>query len=223
MNLHFIKYSATGNIIGVAYYSDVFDIEEFVNNSEARKNLKGLAVKNFCDSVMVLIKNHQSILQTIVFEPNSGSDYGVFSTMCGNGVRAIAKYAEENLKFSNWPLLLNTKSGTLQIEKLRGNTYRVLMGNIVTSKSALSSYVNKAHFSENSDLTGIKIPPTLLDKINTLNFSPHGAICSVGFNTTEIDIYKADGEPHMIIELDRNYIKNIKELKLIAQNYGPVI
>lgn len=225
MNLHFTKYSATGNIIGVAYYSDIFNIEKFINDFEVRKNLKNLATKNNCDSVMVLIKTkgNEPNLETIVFEPNNGDECGTFSVMCGNGVRAVADYAHEYLNFSNWPLLLKTKSGTLKIEKLSNKTYHVFMGNIVTDKVALNSYVNPRYFPENTELADVGIPQSLLQKIKTLSFSKNSAVCSIGFSTSENNIYKTDGEPHIMIELNNLFVRTLKELKEVAKKYGSII
>lgn len=225
MDFHFITYSAAGNIVGVAYYPRLFAVQQFVSDSKLRKHLKALAVQNDCDSVMVLVKTTGSnpLLTTIVFEPNSSDEYGTFSAMCGNGVRGVAAYAHEFLRFTDWPLLVGTQSGLLEIEKLSVRAYRVLMGNIVTDKTALLTYVNPAYFPESPKLTDVSIPPRLLCELSLLRFGSGGALCSIGFSTTDINTDKMDGEPHMVIELDGLFARTIQELKKIAQTYGPII
>lgn len=223
MNLHFITYSATGNIIGVAYYPGLFDIQKFIDNIDLRKNLKALAITNNCDSVMILVRTQDiSTLKMVVFEPNC-DNLGTFSTMCGNGVRAIAEYVQEYFGFSSWPLSLITQSGILEIEKISDNSYQVLMGSIVTNKSALCSYVNPQYFLENSELIDVQIPKNLLQKLNTLPFSSRGSVCSIGFSTSENDIAKADGEPHMMIELKKSLVKTLEDLRDVAEKYGSII
>ncbi len=223
MNLHFKTYSATGNIIGVAYYSDIFDIQDFVDNLKERRHLKSIALKNHCDSVMVLIKNSLSRLETIVFEPNNDDEHGAFSVMCGNGVRAVADYAATHLHYLSWPISLQTRSGILKVEKLSNNTYKVGMGNIVTRRSVLRPYIDSRFFSKKSYLQDVAIPPVLLKKLRTLNFGNNGAVCSIGFSTTETDIHKMNGEPHLMIELKKQSVSHINELRKIAQHYGPFI
>ena len=222
MNFNFVTYKATGNIIGVAYYPEFFDMSVFMKDRNLRRRLKDTAIENKCDSVMVLAKTADiPFLRTVVFEPNAGED-GAFSTMCGNGVRAVAAYAHEYLKYRAWPLNLRTESGVLAIEKTGNRSYRVRMGSVVSDIGSLRRYVNTLYFPGYSTLTDVPIPTNLLRKINDLPFGLAGPICSVGFSTAEAYTNHADGEPHMVIELGKS-VRGMEELKKTAQRYGPFI
>lgn len=223
MNFNFVLYSATGNIIGVAYYPEFFDMNDFMRDRNLWRRLKDTAMENKCDSVMILAKSEESpFLRTVVFEPNAGGE-GAFSTMCGNGVRAVAAYAREYLKYSAWPLHLRTESGVLEIEKTGNRSYSVRMGFAVSDKASLRRYVNTLYFSKCSTLLDVPIPPDLMRKIDTLSFGPAGPVCSIGFTTAETNADKADGEPHMVIELDGRLVTTVAELKKVTQKYGPFI
>jgi len=222
MNFNFVTYKATGNIIGVAYYPEFFDMSVFMKDRNLRRRLKDTAIENKCDSVMVLAKTVEApFLRTVVFEPNAGED-GAFSTMCGNGVRAVAVYAHEYLKYRAWPLNLRTESGVLAIEKTGNRSYRVRMGSVVSNTGSLHRYVNTLYFPGYSTLTDVPIPANLLRKVNTLPFGPAGPLCSVGFSTAEAHTNHADGEPHMVIELEES-VRSMEELKKITQRCGPFI
>lgn len=172
---------------------------------------------------MILAKSEDApFLRTVVFEPNAGGE-GAFSTMCGNGVRAVAAYAHEYLKYSAWPLYLRTESGVLTIEKIGNCSYSVRMGFAVSDKESLRRYVNTLYFPKNSTLLGVSIPSDLLRKIGTLPFGSAGSVCSIGFTTAETNVNRADGEPHMVIELDGCLVGTMAELKKITRKYGPFI
>lgn len=220
MNLHFAKYSATGNIIGVAYYSDIFDIDYFVKNHKERIKLRKMTLKEGCDSVMILIKN-RDLFETIVFEPSGNGIIGNFSTMCGNGVRAVALFAEQHLKNKNWPLKLKTKSGILNIEKIGNKNYKVLMGAKKTESRILAKYVNLNFFPKQKTLESIELPSKIIKKLKDFPFDKSLPLCSIGINTTSKKEF--DGEPHLVIRVAKEKIKNLKSLQVLAQKYGEKI
>lgn len=78
-----------------------------------------------------------------VFEPR-GQDpinpqlAGDWSTMCGNGVRAVARYLLEEGRIN---CLIKTRSGILPITLFPKSIYRVGMGQFTLNHKDLASYV----------------------------------------------------------------------------------
>ena len=184
-----------------------------------------LARANDCDTVMVLMKTNGGAcsLQTIVFEPNSENEYGAFSTMCGNGMRAIAAYARGYLHLADSPLMVMTRSGALGVEQVADGMYRVRMGNIVTGKNALRAYANPSHIGTISEWEDAPIPSVMQPDVSGLPFADGKQAWSIGFNTSEHDPKLMDGEPHLVMELDGNAVRDIDALRSITLAYGPAI
>lgn len=222
--MHFKTYSATGNIIGIAYYPDLSTIEKFVASRQMRRRLKQLGIAHGCDSIMVLVKDlyDTEIIHTVVFEPNNETSLGIISTMCGNGVRALAAYAEKYMTVQKWPLKVVTQSGTLEIQKLDDQTYRVLMGTLFTDTDSLKRYVSTGLFTDAPILTDVPLPQTFAREL-PLPFAAGRPVCSIGFTSTQADASRADGEPHMIIELGGSSVGRVESLQKIAKQYGPLI
>jgi len=220
-----VPYSAAGNLIGVAYFPALLNIQDFVENAGLRKDVKKIALQNNCDSVMILIGSAslQNSFKTLVFEPNGAGPDGSFSTMCGNGIRAVAEYAREHLRTDDWPLPIGTRSGILEVESISPGSYRVKMGRIWSSRAALRDYINPDYFPGKENLLDVNLPPELKKEADELPFNELGTRCSIGFSSTEDGLERADGEPHLVLELDGAYVWSLAELKEITASCGAAI
>jgi diaminopimelate epimerase len=163
-----------------------------------------------------------------VFEPrgddHSGLEGGI-STMCGNGVRAVAAYVLESQP-SLKDVQILTMSGVRRISIEQGadgeNLYTVGMGEFVTSAKDLSPYVrgDRVEANASGEYIDSPIPASVLEKLP--EELQDVATWSIGINGDH-DHGKIDGEPHVVIEVPSDRVTNISELRAIAVKVGPII
>lgn len=186
------------------------------NDTNLRKQLTKVGLKHNADSVMVLTGNpnrfqSQGYHVTMdVFEPR-GNDAknpqlaGSWSTMCGNGIRAVTRYLIDQGEINTQgKCFIKTRSGVLPIEILPDNQFRVCLGQFITNPQSLSRYIASFNFKT-------LIPPdlSLWKMFAGLNGNKNGQ----GY---------IDGEPHIILLLRQSRL-NTNDLSSLAEKFGPQI
>ncbi len=181
------------------------------------------------DSVMVLAgdpldaKKQGYHVEMFVFEPRGKDDTGMggcISTMCGNGVRAVAAWIREYEPGAKDASIM-TMSGLRKIA-IEGDLYTVEMGELTMKAKDLRPYIDtrKVLSNEAGEYVDSEIPEEILKKL-----SQHISTktWSIGLNGTRDKKGKIDGEPHIVIEIPKKEAKNIKALRKIAVKAGPII
>lgn len=209
------------------------DRESWATDEGLRRKLVEWGREIHSDSVMILTgdplkADEQGYHVTMdVLEPNggNGSDLGGLSTMCGNGVRAVASYVKESLPDVQ-EVAVMTGSGLRRIKIERGSNgedlFVVNMGELTTRSRDLTSYVNTARVIPNLEgqYLGYPIPREIRERLaHVIDVKTW----SIGLNGDRDEEGKIDGEPHLIIEVPRDQVKDIADLRRIAVEAGPII
>lgn len=210
-------YSACGNIVGIAPLTLAgIDERNIEDNNELRIFLAEWGKENNIDSIMVLsgdphnFENQGYHFDMIVFEPRGNGETGGFSTMCGNGVRAVARYAQEFVSAKK--IVINTLSGKLVVSE-NSDVYSVMMGRLIQDEKSLVKYVNSEKLESNR---GIYFESEIPEKFAfLLNLAKNWSIAFTTTNDTN-----PDGEPHLVIELP---CESLDELKKFALNFGQLL
>lgn len=230
-NMHLFE--GCGNMLGVvpltlAGYTG--DKDEWKQIPELRDMLTKWGREIKSDSVMVLTGDPRKLdeqegyhVRMAVFEPNGDDGSGLgggVSTMCGNGVRAVAAWVREFYPDLD-EALIETGSGLRKI-KIEGDQYLVDMGEMVNSASDLADYVNSesAKPNEEGEYLDAEIPEEILRELG--KFTP-AKTWSIGLTGTRNEAGNIDGEPHTVIEVPREQVANIDELRELAVAAGPII
>ncbi|EKD87601.1 MAG: hypothetical protein ACD_36C00005G0001, partial [uncultured bacterium] len=204
LNIRF--YEGCGNRLLIVHMQKDFSMLD----ARLRNQLQRLGLEQKADSVLVLTGDpQQSLIQGYhvtmdVFEPR-GVDIqhpklaGSWSTMCGNGIRAVAKYLIDT---SNLACYIRTRSGIRITTVLPHNQFRVCMGKLTTRKEHLQKYVRNFHFSE------------LIE-----NRIRHAEVF-VGLNGNPDLDGAIDGEPHMVVFLPNHQNITLKALQKLAEKLG---
>jgi len=176
------------------------DINAARHNKVVRAHLARIGKKLQVDSIMVITGHPQNANQQgyhctmDVFEPRGKDGSGLagsWSTMCGNGIRAVARYFQDTGFISvGETLRVKTASGLREVEVLKNYQYKVNMGELTLSGKNMSRYVKFSEF-------------TKLKAKNSL------ATAIVGF------VGESDGEPHLVI-----FAQTKKHLQKLANKYG---
>lgn len=221
-------YDACGNIIGIVPLGQIGYDGNFKKDSALRSFLCEWSKRNNCDSIMVLLgrpelKDVQGYhVRMYVFEPKGTDDSGLaggISTMCGNGVRAVAQFIHQMLPYlSNFQIM--TESGMREVLVKGNSQYQVNMGNFFSHVSVLSRYIDINEIqSINGCFIDSPIPQNLKRSINA--YIPVST-WSIGLNGDTGSNGSVDGEPHVVIFLNQD-IQNINQLRAIAKQVGPLI
>lgn len=200
-------YEGCGNRLLVVHLTHNFDREDVA----LRHNLRRLGLLRRADSVLVLTGNPSDVIgqgyhvTMDVFEPR-GKDInnpllpGSWSTMCGNGIRAVSRYLLDSGLIN---CFIQTRSGNRVVSLLSQNQFRVCMGEFTMLHLDLNRYVRRYDFNQ------LTIPYPNLHTSNII----------VGLNGNRIN-GSIDGEPHLIIILERN-ITNMHNLIRLCNSIGP--
>lgn len=224
-------YVGCGNMLGVVPLTEAgYPLDQdFRQDSTLREYLHRWGTGINSDSVMVLIGDPTKIDQQgyhyemHVFEPKGGSNNGLaggISTMCGNGVRAVAAFIQKQFPDTVEARIM-TLSGLRTVE-IDGNLYTVNMGEFTSSANDLKKYVNNGIVKTNSEGNFIDspIPEEILSDLN--NIIPVDK-WSIGLNGDRDENGEIDGEPHVVIELPRQLISDIDQLRDLAVMVGPLV
>jgi diaminopimelate epimerase len=182
-----------------------------------RHYLKDLGIDNGADSVMVLTGNpadreDQGFEVTMdVFEPRGNDSKnphlpGSWSTLCGNGLRAVAHYLKTNSNDDKETFIIHTKSGLIYVDALPSGEFQANMGEFTVSQRNLSQYVLDFNFSE-------WIPK----KVRGFTIKD----IAVGMNGIKDSYGRINGEPHLVLFMDQHI--NIMDLKKLAEEISPGI
>mgnify|MGYP001582151331 CR=1 FL=1 len=186
------------------------------------------------DSVMILTgypiraEEQGYHVEMEVFEPNGDDGSGLgggISTMCGNGVRAVAAYVMEFLPDLT-EVRVMTMSGLRKIKVEKNSEgvdmYIVDMGEFTTRLEDLSSYVETDKVIPNSEGKYIDSPIPEEIRLKLAEIVDVNS-WSIGVNGDRDASGRIDGEPHLIIEVPRDQVEDIADLRRIAVAVGPII
>lgn len=221
-------YDACGNIIGIVPLGQIGYNGNFRKDSTLRSILCEWGKGNECDSIMILLgrpelKDVQGFhVRMYVFEPkgtdNSGLAGGI-STMCGNGIRAVAHFIEQIIPNTKH-LRIMTESGIREVFIKSNGSYQVNMGRFFSDSQALSQYINTDKIrAKNTYFIDSPIPKDLKYSINKYISASNW---SIGLNGNVNSNGYIDGEPHVVIFLNQG-IEDIFDLQKIARQVGPLI
>lgn len=225
------SFDACGNKLGVipltlaGYPEDV----DFRQDSEFRQFLAKWGNENQLDSAMVLTGDPERLKEQgyhymmYVFEPQGKSENGLaggISTMCGNGVRAVAAFIQEQIPDTS-EVRIMTLSG-LRTVKIDGNLYTVNMGEFTAKSYDLKNYVNTSLVpaNGNNDYINSPIPREIIDKLSAF---VGVRTWSIGLSGNRNNNGGIDGEPHIIVEVPRHLILDINQLRKLAVAAGPIM
>lgn len=232
---HLRLYEGCGNMLGIAPLTLAGYPPEmnWLEDKPLREFLHAWGQKIKSDSVMVLTGNPLGTQQGYdffmdVFEP-SGSDStgkdlaGGVSTMCGNGIRAVAAFTR-TFKPEISVARIMSRSGlrTVGIDTER-NLYAVDMGEFTSGKNDLSHYVRPDLVAQaaNGSYADSPIPAKILDVLK--QYIPSAATWSIGLTGDRAEDGRIDGEPHIVITVPREGITDIQELRKLAVAAGPTV
>lgn len=209
INNHYL-YEGCGNRLLIVHLNSDFR----KNDRRLRYKLHKLGLSKRIDSILVLTGDPNNLLNQgyhvtmDVFEPRGvdsekHSRLGCWSTMCGNGVRAVTRYLIDQGKLN---CVIKTGSGIRTVFVSPNNQFRVCMGTFTMKKRHLKKYVHNFRFMD-------LIPEKYINRVQTVIAGLNGDITENG------DI---DGEPHLVVYLNK---KNISKSALIrlANELGKVI
>jgi diaminopimelate epimerase len=221
INNHYVRlsevYTANGNKLGVVLLHDEIASTDFRLNHQLRQLLVIWGRQRSVDSIMVVSRPCLQSIATDVFEPwakDSGKLAGSWSTMCGNGMMAVARFYENNLAMLGQTnsLSVRTRSGTRQVIKLNADHYSVSMGNFTHASRDLSTYVRLGN--ESKELLTQPIPKNL-----AIGFTDRW---SIGLSGDRIEGV-IDGEPHVVLVSPSSEKMSPRSLRRIAIDEGPNI
>lgn len=184
-------YNACGNRILIHHPKTPTAIDQLKMDVAALTMLAQYALAENADSVMILTGDPDAISEKgyhvtmDVFEPNAFSVENpahAWSTMCGNGVRAVAQYLEDTTPVTP-PYLIHTGAGILRIEK-RDNMWSVNMGEFVHDIARISHYAKRL--------------PLSVDDFSLSYAQHYEHALRIGFHS-QPGARIADGEPHVVL------------------------
>lgn len=202
-------YEGCGNHLLIVHLRSNFSYEDI----KMRRKLKQLGLDYGCDSVLVLTGDPQKFTKQgyhvtmDVFEPR-GDDpsnphlAGSWSTMCGNGIRAVSRYLVDKGYIK---CFIRTQSGLRTATILPHNQFRVWMGQFTTRRKDMRKYVSNFDFA---------------DLLKKLKVNINNVV--VGLNGDTDTSGHIDGEPHFLIFIS-NKVESIKELTYLVEEIGPLI
>ncbi len=229
-------YEGCGNMLGIApiTLAGYPPVDNWFEDRQLRNFLYLWGgQKIHSDSVMVLTGNPNDPNQKFdffmdVFEP-SGSDNtglglpGGISTMCGNGIRAVAAYTrtfKPDISIAN----IMSRSGlrTVGIDRER-DQYAVNMGGFASGGNDLSQYVRPDLVAQAADgtYTNSPIPTEIRDALK--QYIPSAATWSIGLTGDRAKDGHIDGEPHIVITVPGEEITDIQQLRRLAVAAGPIV
>ena len=208
----------------------IFDCTQAIYKANKNRFAKMLSSDKF-DSGLVLLPSKIGERFMVVLEKD-GSE----SAMCGNGVRSVAKYLYDNdfVPQTQKNVVLEIKSGTISIEKIDDDNFKVNMGPIVSFEKNPNEFVKQdITNSEKIDLESID--PILKDaKIYHSNLEPHIVIEVNVTDSQVLEIFNKIKEsglfPHnininfiTILNDDASVVKNVtceRGVDTITQSCG---
>lgn len=200
-------YVACGNRVLIHHLNDASDLKRLRTKRSDLTRLAKLGMKHKADSVMVVTGDPNTIITMNVFEPHAfflnGNDQA-WSTMCGNGIRAVAQYLDDYYKIDT-QCSIKTPAGNQLVERSQ-NGWKVHMGNFYNSAMDLQSYV--ITILDRQDIKYIVNSPAI-------DYKPY-----IGFHAQR-NIENPDGEPHLV--LFHNSAKTLQDVKIQADILGPIL
>jgi diaminopimelate epimerase len=222
-------YEGCGNqVLIVVLNQDL--IPDYRDDRTTREVLKEMGLITGVDSVLVVTGNPQQFnLQGYhctmeVFEPR-GQDpihpdrVGSWSTMCGNGIRALAQYWLDRLPDfeSQREFSIQTRSGTRMVRHLEDGRFHVYMGVYTDHVDDLARYVD---FSE-LDLKSEQYQgPDLLESLDLSELEIGVVNVGIGLTGDPDGRGTIDGEPHLVCWLDSRVEVTMEGIESAAQWLG---
>lgn len=223
-------FDGCGNVLGVVPLTeaDYPDASDFREDPELRGFLQRWGREIGSDSVMVLTGHPGRVDELgyhyamFVFEPN-GEDLmglpGGISTMCGNGVRAVAAFLRQR-----YPIAVDARIMTLsgiRIVEFDEDLFTVDMGKLTFNAADLETYVDssQAFVDGKGRYLDVPIPESIVKQLSPITSAKSW---SIGLTGDRIN-GRIDGEPHVVIEIPANEASDLVALRKIAVGVGPII
>lgn len=207
------RYDACGNRFLVISLEEKI---EFSKNISLRKDLIKFSLGKKIDSVLILQGNPwRATTQGYhclmgVFEPRSNT----FSTMCGNGIRAVCSYWRDQgfILKDNEPFLIQTKSGIRKVYHVGNNIFKAEMGELTMRGKDIKTYttIKELHIFKN-------IIDAIITKAKKRQISAKIDDVILGL-TGNYENGKIDGEPHLVFFI--NQAIGFKELRDYTTLFG---
>lgn len=198
MELH--RYEATGNTFFILHLPQGVDFLTFKKNKSALSLLAAKGKEATVDSVMVLTGNPENWrtqgyhVTMDVFEPHAyheeASESG-WSTMCGNGVRGVAQYIQDNFSKVLAPYHIQTGAGLQTVEQVQ-EVWRVHMGQFASETKEIARYV--------PDMPDTLDAFPIIEKFVEKQFD---STIRIGFHYSDTAL--RTGEPHLAIFANYQY------------------
>ena len=147
----------------------IFDCSQAIYKANRQQFAKMLSSDKF-DSGLVLLPSEIGERFMVVLEKDASE-----SAMCGNGVRSVAKYLYDNnfVPETQKEIVLEIKSGTISIERIGADNFRVNMGPIVSFEKNPNEFV-KQNITNSQEIDLESIDPILKGaKIYHSQLEPH--------------------------------------------------
>lgn len=224
-------YEGAGNILGIvplttAGYPRDWD---FRQDAALRAYLARWGRQIHSDSVMVLVgdptKRAEQGYHTFmyVFEPNGSDDSGMaggVSTMCGNGIRAVAAYIREQDPSAERAEIM-AMSGLRPVEFV-DDLYAVQMGTFVQGEADLAKYIRPKQLDTvDGEYFQAPVPASMVTALADVGVNAER--WSIGLNGDRDAQQQIDGEPHLVIEVPLAQAPTIEALRALAVQAGPII
>lgn len=231
LDQHVKLYEGCGNMLGIVPLTTAgYDRRaDFREDAPLRAALARWGREIHSDSVMVLVGDPQRHDEQgyhtymYVFEPSGSDESGMeggVSTMCGNGIRAVAAYIRENVPTAERADIM-TMSGLRSVE-FSGDNYAVQMGNFVEGVDDLANYIRPGAIeSVNNEYFNAPIPQEIVDQLAEVGINAQ--TWSIGLNGDRDENGNIDGEPHLVIEIPEAQAPDLETLRQLAVEAGPII
>lgn len=224
-------YEGCGNMLGIVPLTTTGypEGQDFRQDAQLRKYLTDWGRKIHSDSVMVLTGDPSKRAEQgydvymYVFEPNGDDGTGLgggISTMCGNGIRAVAAYIREQNPSSSRAEIM-TMSGIKTVE-WENDLYSVEMGELHQTVEALKNYVHPSKVEAvDGEYFESPIPTDIVEQLS--RYSIDASKWSIGLNGDRDASGNIDGEPHIMVEIPESQAPDLETLRKLAVEAGPTI
>lgn len=206
-------YDACGNRVTIHHNHEANSLTQLRTNTESLLHLAQDGIARNVDSVMVLTgdpnqHDHQGYHVTMdVFEPNAFSQDNLsagWSTMCGNGVRAVAQYIADTTELTP-PFFIQTRSGVQRVDRV-DDLWSVNMGAFTQDQSHLAQYVS--HY------------PSSIDEFNIADTDRFESQPHIGFHY-QPSAESVDGEPHLVLFTQQE--ESLASVQALANQVGTIV
>lgn len=222
-------YDGCGNKVLIVVLSEV-STKDYQDDRRIREKLREMGLAADVDSVLVVTGNPERLdLQGChctmeVFEPRGHDSAhpelaGSWSTMCGNGIRALAQYWLDRIPgFERQGMIsIRTRSGKRAVRRLPDGRFRVYMGVYTDHPTDLERYVEFSHFNfKDKHYQGSRF----LEQLGMMSVRLPIVDAGIGLTGDPDGSGAIDGEPHLVCWLAQRADLSIHDIERVARLLG---